>query len=138
MNQGPPDEPPVMSQGMPWALNWGLLGSSEAGPVQLTLIAAQTGNIRHRLRHQLRPLSRAQQRCRTMWRNMAGQQAYLCTSQVLVNLECRTQMAYVNRIEGATQQCNRALTELQQRTCPLPSTTNFWVVSPSRPTGPRA
>src|SRR5256885_2021280 len=39
----------------------------------------------------------------------------------------------VNRIESAAEDAY-----FQVRTSPWPSTTNFWVVRPSRPTGPRA
>ena len=43
------------------------------------------------------------------------------------------EMRVVNRVERAAEDPN-----LQLRTSPWPSTTNFCVVSPSRPTGPRA
>ena len=41
----------------------------------------------------------------------------------------------VNRIEGASQ---NSYGRHYCRVSPWPSTTNFWVVRPSRPTGPRA
>src|SRR5213075_338367 len=47
----------------------------------------------------------------------------------------------VDRIEGAAQNADGVLPVLpnfQVRTSPWPSTTNFCVVRPSRPTGPRA
>ena len=71
----------------------------------------------------------------TIVRRAGGHENDLVELQLIEGGACHRQMRVVNRVERATEDAD---SRRQLRTSPWPSTTNFCVVRPSSPTGPRA
>ena len=116
-----------------------------AGTPYFPLVHAETVDPGDCQLEHLHSLPGARSRRVTVWWAGAGDKPQFAELRPRLDLERRSQMAMVHRIEGAPKnpdswQYRRiagATGRAQVRTCPSPITTYFSVVKPTRPTGPR-
>src|SRR5690606_25682297 len=106
-----------------------------AAPGDLPVIGDEPRLPRHRQAHHGEAMRGGGAGCRPMRRVPGGHQVRGVEAEVLPQFPGGAQVPDMDRVEGAAKDADA---HGYCRMSPSPSTIHFWLVSPSRPTGPRA